>query len=109
MEAMIFQVHFTIAMELIALLAGTWLLVKSTELTAYKKFTKLVAYFTIGMAIILLVSTGYFMYLAPQPGQTSASQAKNKKPKKLHLSMPSGGKTKGGFLKEVSPDSPKSP
>lgn len=93
---MIYQVHFTISLELIALVAGTVLFLYASKLEKGRLLGKLMGGFTMLMAIILLLSTGYFLYLAPKPPSNMTS-GKNNKPK-LKMAVPKAGPTKGGYL-----------
>ena len=58
---MMFQADAAFALELLALIAGTYLLITSTNLSQYRKFTKFVSYFVIVASFLAMLCTTIFV------------------------------------------------
>lgn len=96
---MIYQIHFTLALELVALCLATLVLLWSAQhVSRFKMIGMLSGLFGIIAAVVLFISTAYFMYFPPTPAATAET------PKtKLQMQLPTSGPTKGGYVTPIKP------
>lgn len=97
---MIYQIHFTVALEVIALCLSIGLVLwASAQNSRFKGLGILAGLFGFVMAIVLLGSTAYFMYFAPSPVPPAAESQKSK----VQMQLPTSGPSKGGYIMPTKP------
>lgn len=74
---MMFLADAAFALELLALVAGTYLLITSTNLSQYKKFTKFISYFVIVASFLGMLCTTIFVIKELMHGCCKADGQRN--------------------------------
>lgn len=96
---MIYQIHFTLALELVALSLAALVLLWSLQYSGrLRMIGVLVGVFGVIASVVLFLSTAYFMYFPPAP-PVPAEAPKSK----LQMQLPTSGPTKGGYVTPVKP------